>query len=178
MKSGHYRSPFFTVSRMWFLLVRLACMAMGLYQSFPPKRGGKSRPRTGVHFNVPKGPVPESNGASLAKRSHTESTVRAHAGGRKSAGGSVSASSADAKKKGNCGVGTLDVSQTTVLIFSFAGLYTFPFFINGDALLPTGLCFIWFRLTIFSLGHIFPCSIISGSSMLRKLWLIIPFFKM
>ena len=32
------------------------------------------------------------------------------------------------------------------------------FLINGEALLLTGLCWIWFRVTIFSLGHAIPCS--------------------
>ena len=36
-----------------------------------------------------------------------------HAGGKKSAGGSVSASSADTRKKGAMGVGTRDVSQSS-----------------------------------------------------------------
>ena len=45
---------------------------------------------------------PESSGASLAKRPHLESETETHPGGRKSAGGSVSASSADARKKGSC----------------------------------------------------------------------------
>ena len=37
--------------------------------------------------------------------------------------------------------------------------------ISAEALLPTGLCLIWFRVTIFGLGHALPCSIISSSSM-------------
>ena len=36
---------------------------MGLSLSFPPMRGGKARLKDGFHFNVQKGPVPESSGA-------------------------------------------------------------------------------------------------------------------
>ena len=46
---------------------------IGLFQSFPPKRGGKTRSRTGFHFMVQKRPVPGSCGPSLAKRPHLES---------------------------------------------------------------------------------------------------------
>ena len=35
------------------------------------------------------------------------------------------------------------------------------FLINGEALLLTGLCLIWFRVTIFSSGHTLTCSVIS-----------------
>ena len=51
-----------------------------------------------------KKPVPESSGAFLAKRPHLKSRIEAHPGGKKCADGSVSASSADARKKGAMGV--------------------------------------------------------------------------
>ena len=54
-----------------------------------------------------------SNGASLVKRHHLESGTNAFADGKKSAGGSVSASSADTRRKGPVGVSTPDVSQST-----------------------------------------------------------------
>ena len=47
--------------------------------------------------------MPESSGASLANISHLESGTETHPGGKKSAGGSVSANSADARKKGAMG---------------------------------------------------------------------------
>ena len=50
---------------------------------------------TGFHFSVQKRPVPESSGASLVKRPHLESRVEILV--------IVSASSADARKKGGCG---------------------------------------------------------------------------
>ena len=62
---------------------------MGLSQSFPPKRGGKTRPQTGFH--------------SLAKRPHLESENEACPSGKKSAGGNVSTSSANTRRKGVCG---------------------------------------------------------------------------
>ena len=51
-----------------------------------------------------KRPVLELSGASLAKRPHLESRIETHQGGKKSAVGSVSASSADARKKGDWGL--------------------------------------------------------------------------
>ena len=48
-------------------------------------------------------PVPESSGASLAKRPDLESRIEIHLGGKKSADDGVSASSAGARKKGGCG---------------------------------------------------------------------------
>ena len=69
-------------------------------KSFPPKRGGKTRPQTGFHFTVQKRPVPGSSGPSLAKRPHLESGNEAHPSGKKSAGGNVSTSSTDTRRKG------------------------------------------------------------------------------
>ena len=43
---------------------------MGLSQSFPTRRGCKSRPWTEFHFTVQKRPVPGSSGPSLPKRPH------------------------------------------------------------------------------------------------------------
>ena len=42
-----------------------------------------------THENVQMRPVPESSGASLAKRPHLESGTETHPGGKKSAGGSL-----------------------------------------------------------------------------------------
>ena len=47
--------------------------------------------------------MPGSSGTSLAKRPHLGSGTETHPGGKKSAGGSVSVSSADARKKGAMG---------------------------------------------------------------------------
>ena len=56
--------------------------------------------------------MPECSGGSLATMLHLESRIEACTCGRKSVGGSVSASFADAKKKGSCGVGASYASQS------------------------------------------------------------------
>ena len=80
---------------------------MGLSQSFPPKRGGKARAQTRFYLTVQKRPLSGSvagtSGASLPKRPHLESGNEAHPRGKKSAGGSVSTSSADTRRKGSHG---------------------------------------------------------------------------
>ena len=50
--------------------------SMGLSWSFPSKIGGKTRSQTQFHFSVQKRPVPESSGASLAKRLQVQSRLR------------------------------------------------------------------------------------------------------
>ena len=60
----------------WSLAQAQQQFTMGLSQYFPSVRGGKFRPMTGLHFNVQKRPVPESSGASLAKRPHLERGLR------------------------------------------------------------------------------------------------------
>ena len=76
---------------------------MDLSQSFPSKRCGKARPWTGFQFTVQKRPlsgsVPGTSGASLPKRPHLESGNEVHPSGKKSAGGSISTSFAEAKRK-------------------------------------------------------------------------------
>ena len=67
--------------------------------------------------------MPEVCGASLAKRPYLESGTEAHPDGKKSAGGSVSASSADAWKKGAMGVTTPDVSQSTASSSSSSSVF-------------------------------------------------------
>ena len=95
--------------------------------------------------------------------------IETHPGDKKSAGGSVSASSADARKKGAMGVSTPHMSPSTASSSSLPlvlQVYMHShFWINGEALLPTGLCLISFRVTIFSLGHALPSSVTAGSSM-------------
>ena len=81
--------------------------SVGLSQSFPPKRGGKARLRTGFQFTVQKRPVSGSvlgtSGAPLPKRPHLESGNEAHPHGKKSAGGAVSTSSTESRQKGGHG---------------------------------------------------------------------------
>ena len=126
MRSGLNSSLLLTVSRRWFLLVRLGCMAistglchrlskssMGLAQSFPSKRGGKGRQWPGSHFTEQKSPVPGSSGASLAKRPYLESRTETHPCGKKSPDGSVSTSSTDTRSEGAMGVSAPDVLQSS-----------------------------------------------------------------
>ena len=81
--------------------------SVGLSQYFPPKRGGKAGPWTGFHFTVQKrhvsGPVPGPSGAFLAKRPHLECGNEVCPSGKKSAGGSVSTSSAETRRNGGHG---------------------------------------------------------------------------
>ena len=112
--------------------------------SLPPMRGSKVIPRTGFHFIVQKRPVPESSGASLTRRPHQESRIEAYPGGRKSTCGSISASSADDRKK--------ESHETVIpmcyspqphhhlLLLLFRLVCFSIFLISGGALLPTGLC--------------------------------------
>ena len=78
---------------------------MGLSQFFPPKRGGKARPRPGFQFTVHKRPmsgsVPGTSGVSLPKWLHLESGNEACP--KQSAGGTVSTSSTESRGKGGCG---------------------------------------------------------------------------
>ena len=84
----------------WSLAQAQQQSSIALSQSFPPKRGGKTRPRTGFHFTVQKRTVPGSSGPCLAKRPHLENGNEAHPSGKKSAGGSVSTGSTDTRRKG------------------------------------------------------------------------------
>ena len=86
----------------WPLIQDQQQSSMGLSQSFPPKRAGKTRPQTGCHFMVQKRPVPGSSGP-LAKRPHLESGNEAYPSGKKSAGSNVSTSSPDTRRQGVCG---------------------------------------------------------------------------
>ena len=92
----------------------------------------KARPWPGFHFTVQKRPVPGSSGALLAGRPHLESSTEIHPGGKKSASGSVSASSADARRKEGhgywCSWCITVLSLLIILIFGLPGCYAFPFF--------------------------------------------------
>ena len=112
------------------LWCRLIKSSMGLFQSFPSKRGGKARPWTGFPFTVQKKPVPGSSGQSLAKRPHFESGNEICPSSKKSAGGSVSTSFANTRRKGTMGVGTPDVlqppaSSSSSAVFQIGMLFKF-----------------------------------------------------
>ena len=84
----------------WTLVQAQQQSSMSLSQSFPSKRGGKARPQTGFHFTVQMRSVPGSSAPPLAERPHLETGNKACPSGKKSAGGSVSTSSADVRRKG------------------------------------------------------------------------------
>ena len=140
---------------------------IGLSQSFPPKGGSKARPGTGFHFILQKKPVLESRGAFLAKRPHLESRIETHPGGKKSAGDSVPASSADARKKGGMGVSTPDVSQSTASSSISSSVFQVGmlsnFWIIGEALLLTGLVPNMVQGHYLQLRSALTCSITSVS---------------
>ena len=88
------------------------------------------------------------------------------------------------EEKGGMGVSTPDVPEPSTSSSSpsstsatFQVGMLFKFLINGEALLPTGLCLIWFGVTIFSLDPSLPCSMTSGTLMSRWLQLIILLFR-
>ena len=163
----------------WTLAQTQQQSSIDLSQS-PCKRGGKTRPWTQFHVTVQKRPLPGSSGASLAKRPHLESGTETHPGDKKSAGSSVSSTSADARRKGPWGSALL-ICQSPQPSYhphlQFFRLVCFPFLDQREALLLTGLCLIWFGFTIFSLGHTPTCFVTFGSSMWRWLQLIIPLFR-
>ena len=130
------------------------------------------------------GSVLGTSGASLPKRPHLKSGNEACLSGKKSAGGSVSTSSAETRRKGGMGVGIPDVPESSALSayhhlhLQLSRLVCFSnFLISEEALHPTGLCLIWFGVTIFSLGPILPCSMTSSNLMSRWQQLIILLFR-
>ena len=143
---------------------------MGLSQSFPPKRGGKARPQTGFHFTVQKRPtsgsVPGTSGASLPKRPHLESGNEAHLSSKKSRSAFLMCQSPQLLQP------PPHVHLQLFRLVCFSNVL-----INEEALHPTGLCLIWFRITIFSLGPVLPCSMTSGNLMSRQQQLIILLFR-
>ena len=85
-----------------------------------------------------------------------ESRIETHPVGKKSACGSVFTGFADGRKKGRAwGLALLMCHSPQPPHhphLQICRLVCFPIFgINGAALLPKGLCLIWFRVTIFSL---------------------------
>ena len=105
------------------------------------------------------GSVPGPSGTSLAKRPHLECGNEAHPSGRSLLVAVSPPVLLRLGERGAVGVGTTDVPgssassaspSSTSAAFRFGML--FKFLINGEALHLTGLCLIWFGVTIFSLG--------------------------
>ena len=97
----------------WSLAQAWRQSSMGLSQSFPSKRGCKVRPWPAFHFPMQKSLGPGNSGASLAKKPHLGTGTKTHPSGKKSAGGSVSDSSAQTRRKGGLGVSTPEVLQSS-----------------------------------------------------------------
>ena len=165
----------------WSLLQAQQQSSMSLSQSFSCKRGGKTRPLTGFHSqcrrDLCQGLVVHLWLRGLTCRVAMRLILVARSllvavsqpvlpilGG-----------------KGSKGVGTPDVSQSSVSSSSSFAVFRLVcfsnFLINGEALHLTDLCLIWFWVNIFSLGPVLPYSITSGSSMSRQLLLITPLFR-
>ena len=69
--------------------------------------------------------------------------------------------------RGAMGDSVPDVLQSTTSSSSVVQVDTFSQFLNQwRSIFPTGLCFVWLRVTIFSLGLILPCSVMSSGLLL------------
>ena len=92
-----------------------------------------------------KRPTPGSSGASLAKRPHLESGNEAHPSGMKSTGGSVTTSSADARREA-MGVGAPDVPPSSTSSSFLSAVFQVSMLFNflDQWRRITGLCLIWF----------------------------------
>ena len=173
-----------TLIGLWHRLTLWVCLSL-----FPPTRDGKARPWPGFHFTVQKRPMsgslPGTSGTSLPKRLHLESGIEAHMSGKKSTGGNVSTSSAETRRKGGLWGSAFLMCQSPQLLqppphlsLQLFRLVCFSnFLINGEALHPTGLYFIWFGVTTFSLHPILPFSMTSGNLISRWQQLIILLFR-
>ena len=201
MRYGLHSSLFFTVLGMWFHLVRLTCMVVliGLWHRLTLwvclslfLLRGVARPdhRLGsisqYRRDLCQGLCQGHRGASLAKRPHLESGNEAHLSGKKSAGGSVSTSSAGTRRKRDVGVGSLDVPESLASSASSS---------STSAAFHVGMLFKFFDqlrsitssrfvLNMVQGHHLqlrshpsLPCSITSGNLMSRQLQLIITLFR-
>ena len=75
---------------------------LGLFQFLTSMRSARGKARAVLWFNVQKWPVPESGGASLAKRHHLDPSPHGHQDGRKSVGDAL-ISTNNSWKKVSCG---------------------------------------------------------------------------
>ena len=79
--------------------------------------------------------MPGTSGASMTKRPNLESGNEAHLSGKKSAGGSVSTSSFDTRRKGDMGVSIPDVPESSASSASSS---------STSAAFQVGMLFIFF----------------------------------
>ena len=105
----------------------------------------------------------------MAKRPYLESRTETCPGGMKSAGGSLCASSFDARKKEGMGVGTLDVSQSTASSPSSSSVFQVGmlshFLDQWRSITSKRFVLNMVQDHHFQLSHTLPCFITSGSSM-------------
>ena len=150
----------------WSLVQGQQQSSIGLSQSFPSKMGGKARSQTGFHVMVQKSSVlgsgPGSRCPPLAKKPHLETGNEAHPSGKKCAGDSFSTSSANARMKGVCGVGTPDVSQSTTSSLSSSTVF------------QVGMLFKYFDQWRSITSNRFVLNMVSGHSL--QLWSQPPLF--
>ena len=108
--------------------------SVGLSQSFPPKRGGQGQTTDWVPKGPVSGSVPGIVGHLCLRGLTLESGNEAHLSGKKSAGGSVSISFAESRRKGGVGVSAPDVpkpstfpasSSSTSATFQIGTLFKF-----------------------------------------------------
>ena len=142
MRSELCISPFFTVLRTLFLLVRLVFLVtliglwlrlnnktfLGTSQSLTWMRGGKAKPKASFWFNV------QNGGGSLEKKPHLENRTQFQAltasqgqGSRKSYGGAYAGSPDSRKKESHEGSHIWCVAVfnfITIIFICCAGWYT------------------------------------------------------
>ena len=108
-------------------------------------RGVRAKSRVGFWFNVQKQSVPEPGGTSFPKKPPLDRKSEGHQGGRKSMGGAL-------------------ISITDLHPYLLCRLVPFlTSWISKEALPLIGLCLIWCRVIIFSLGVTLHYSVISNS---------------
>ena len=95
----------------WLLAQADQQSTLGLSKCSALMRVVSTKPKSSFQFNVQKQPMPDSRGASLAKKPHLDTNPDSHQGSRKSPG-EVSTSSTNSRKKGSQGGGIPPVLQS------------------------------------------------------------------
>ena len=139
MRCGLHSSLFFTVSRMCFLLVRLVCMVVssGLWHRLSNSLPWPCLNLFHLRGVAKPGPKPFHCAKETCARPHLESGTETHPSGKKSAGGSVSASSADTRRRGPWGSALLICCRPQPphhLHLQFFRLVCFPIFRSKEKL--------------------------------------------
>ena len=155
----------------------------GLSQSFPSKRGDKARQWTGFHFMVLRRPYQGPCQGLMVHLWLRGLTLRVGMRPIQVAKSLLLKVSPPLlpilRGREAMGDGTPDVSQSSASSSSSSAVFQVGmlFSVCDQWRHITSNRFVLNRVTIFSLGPVLPCSITSGSSMSRKLQLIIPLFR-